>query len=88
MKGYTVFNIEQIDGLPERYYARPASRIETVLRIEHTESFFAANGAAVHHSGNQACYIPSVDHIRMPPIGGSATPRAITPPSPMRPIMP
>jgi hypothetical protein len=23
MKGYTVFNVEQIDGLPERFYAKP-----------------------------------------------------------------
>ena len=24
MKGYTVFNVEQIDGLPERYHVKPA----------------------------------------------------------------
>jgi antirestriction protein ArdC len=24
MKGYSVFNCEQIDGLPEHYYARPS----------------------------------------------------------------
>jgi antirestriction protein ArdC len=30
MKGYTVFNVEQIDGLPERFYARSAPRTETV----------------------------------------------------------
>ncbi len=24
MKGYTVFNIEQVDGLPVHYYAQPA----------------------------------------------------------------
>ena len=26
MKGYTVFNVEQIDGLPEHYYAKPQPR--------------------------------------------------------------
>src|SRR6202051_1218882 len=34
MKGYTVFNVEQIEGLPEHYYARPAPRTETVQRIK------------------------------------------------------
>jgi antirestriction protein ArdC len=68
MKGYTVFNVEQIDGLPEHFYARPAPRTETVQRIERAELFFAATGATIRHGGNQACYISSVDHIRMPPI--------------------
>ena len=26
LKGYTVFNVEQIEGLPEHYYARPEPR--------------------------------------------------------------
>ena len=26
MKGYTAFNVEQIDGLPEHYYAKPAPK--------------------------------------------------------------
>src|SRR3984957_1515505 len=40
MKGYTVFNVEQIDGLPEHYYAKPAPRGEIVQRIPHAEKFF------------------------------------------------
>src|SRR6202451_3205701 len=42
MKGYTVFNVEQIEGLPEHYYGKPAPRGETVQRIERAESFFGA----------------------------------------------
>src|SRR5580658_7598687 len=38
-KGYTVFNTEQIEGLPEHYYPKPAPRISTVRRIERAESF-------------------------------------------------
>ena len=34
LKGYTVFNVEQIDGLPEHYYAKPAPRIDTIERAE------------------------------------------------------
>jgi antirestriction protein ArdC len=29
MKGYTVFNVEQIDGLPEHFYGKPQARTET-----------------------------------------------------------
>jgi antirestriction protein ArdC len=66
MKGYTVFNVEQIDGLPEHYYAKPDIQINSVQRISHAEDFFAATGANVVHGGSRACYIPSTDNIHMP----------------------
>ena len=28
MKGYTVFNVEQIDSLPDHYYARPEPKFD------------------------------------------------------------
>jgi antirestriction protein ArdC len=68
MKGYSVFNVEQIDGLPERFYAKAEPRGETVQRIERVESFFAATGAVVRHGGNRAYYSISTDHVQMPPI--------------------
>jgi len=68
MKGYTVFNVEQIDSLPEHYYAKPAPRTETVQRIEHAEAFFAATGATVRHGGTMAFYSITHDHVQMPPI--------------------
>jgi antirestriction protein ArdC len=68
MKGYTVFNVEQIDGLPEHYYGKPAPRTETVQRIERAESFFAATGATIRHGGNMAFYSVTHDHVQMPPI--------------------
>jgi antirestriction protein ArdC len=66
MKGYTVFNVEQIDGLPEQYYPKPAPRMETVPLIDRAEAFFTAIGANVVHGGSRACYIPSTDTIHMP----------------------
>jgi antirestriction protein ArdC len=66
MKGYTVFNVEQIDGLPEHFYAKPVPPTQTVPRIERVEAFFAATGANVVHGGSRACYIPSTDNIHMP----------------------
>ncbi len=66
MKGYTVFNVEQIDGLPEQYYAKPEPRIDSVQRNERAEEFFAATGANVVHGGSKACYVPRTDNIHMP----------------------
>jgi len=67
LKGYTVFNAEQIDGLPAHYYAPPAPRSEMVVRIAHAEAFFAATGAAINHGGTCAFYRPATDSIQMPP---------------------
>ena len=66
MKGYTVFNVEQIDGLPAHYYAKtePGS---PVIRIEHADAFFAATGATIQHGGNRAFYAPARDFVQMPP---------------------
>lgn len=66
MKGYTVFNVEQIEGLPEHYYGKPPARTDSVQRIERAEAFFAATGATVVHGGSRACYVPSTDNIHMP----------------------
>ena len=66
MKGYTVFNVEQIDGLPEHFYGKREPRTDSVQRIAHAESFFAATGANVVHGGSRACYVPSTDNIHMP----------------------
>lgn len=68
MKGYTVFNVEQIKGLPEHYYPKPAPRSETVQRIGRAEAFFAATRAVIRHSGTQAYYSISSDHVQMPPL--------------------
>jgi antirestriction protein ArdC len=68
LKGYTVFNVEQIEGLPAHYYPTPEPLPETVARNAHAEAFFAATGARVMHGGNIACYVRGADFIRMPPI--------------------
>jgi len=67
LKGYTVFCVDQIEGLPERFYARAEPRLDPVQRIEKADSFFAATGADIRHGGNQAYYSVSRDHVQMPP---------------------
>lgn len=66
MKGYTVFNVEQVEGLPDHFYSK-AETPRKVERIPQAEAFFAATGATVHHGGNRAFYAPSSDVVQMPP---------------------
>jgi antirestriction protein ArdC len=68
MKGYTVFNVEQIDELTSHYYAKPAPPTPAIQRIERVEGFFAATRADICHGGDRACYIAGTDHIQMPPL--------------------
>jgi antirestriction protein ArdC len=67
MKGYTVFNVEQIDGLPEHYYAKPAPRIDTIERIDRAEGFFAGTRAIIRHGGTMAYYNVTQDFVQLPP---------------------
>ncbi len=67
MKGYTVFNVEQIEGLPEIYYAKAVPTRDSVARIEHAEKFFGSLGATIRHGGNRAYYAQELDYVQMPP---------------------
>jgi len=66
MKGYTVFNVEQIDGLPEHYYGKPEMQLTPVERISHAEEFFKAAKADVCYRGDRAYYSNDGDYIQMP----------------------
>ena len=71
LKTYTVFNVGQIDSLPEAF-AIPAEAPSPALPgpepIAHAEAFFAATGADIRHGGAQALYAVTADHIGMPPL--------------------
>ncbi|AYD04842.1 zincin-like metallopeptidase domain-containing protein [Neorhizobium sp. NCHU2750] len=67
LKAYSVFNVEQIDGLPDSYHAPVTEVIDPVERIENADRFFENTGATIRHGGNQAYYSPVTDHIQMPP---------------------
>lgn len=62
-RSHTVFNVDQIDGLPQTYYAQAPL---PPLGFDAAEAFFTATGARVVHGGNKACFVPSVDVIKMP----------------------
>lgn len=66
MKGYTVFNADQIDGLPDRYHAT-APVLSDAERSARLDAFFAATGADIRHGGHRAFYAIEPDTIQMPP---------------------
>ncbi|MEO1953059.1 zincin-like metallopeptidase domain-containing protein, partial [Thioclava sp.] len=71
LKSYSVFNAEQIDGLPEEYYGSPAEAARDLGTEADPllDAFFAATGAEIRTSKEpQAYYDPAADHIHMPPI--------------------
>jgi antirestriction protein ArdC len=66
LKAYTVFNVEQIEGLPGHFYARAENTRNPDERIADAESFFAATRADIRHGGDCAYYSPPLDYIQMP----------------------
>ena len=70
LKGYTVFNVEQIDNLPARFMS-PAedASVEPVPVLDHVETFIKGTGAKIAYGGKQACYRPGSDDIQMPDRG-------------------
>jgi antirestriction protein ArdC len=67
LKAYGVFNVGQIEGLPEHYHAPAQPVLDPVERLAHADRFFARTGAVIRHGGARAFYSPSTDHIQMPP---------------------
>lgn len=62
---YRVFNVDQIDGLPERYQQKPYEG-SMPERLESCEAFADATGARIEHGGIRAFYRRNQDSIRMP----------------------
>ena len=67
MKGYTVFNVEQVDGLPAHYYAQALNPLPLSERIDNADRFMTNTAATIHHGGNRAFYAPAQDAIQLPP---------------------
>lgn len=76
LRSYTVFNVEQIEGLPEHYYLKPEPVTEPLKRIAHADAFFAATRADIRHGGGQAYYSGSSDHVQMPCFESFRSPEA------------
>ncbi|WP_421937618.1 ArdC family protein [Phenylobacterium sp.] len=76
LKAYTVFNVEQVEGLPAHFHAVAQPKLDAVQRIDHAETFFAGIGAEIRHGGDQAYYALHPDYVQMPPFECFADPEA------------
>jgi antirestriction protein ArdC len=68
LKQYTVFNVEQIEGLPPESYPQPPAPRPQKERIDDADAFIRATGAKVEHRGDRAFYSKAEDRIQMPPL--------------------
>jgi len=66
LKAYAVFNIEQIDGLPQSFAPAPVDSLPQSARVAQAETFFQTLGARIVHAGDEAYYAPGPDRIQMP----------------------
>jgi antirestriction protein ArdC len=66
MKGYTVFNAEQIDGLPGHFYATVPPLNKDINRLDTVEAFLACTKITIRHGGNRAFYSLDRDIVQMP----------------------
>lgn len=76
LKAYTVFNIEQIDGLPDRYQVKPPVIVNPDQRIAEVEAFFVDAGVAICHGGDRAFYAPGPDFVQMPEFAAFRDPQS------------
>lgn len=66
LKRFTLFNVEQCEGLPADAYTGAAPLPEAEI-IPQAERLIEATGADFRVGGTKAFYVPSEDFIRVPP---------------------
>ena len=66
LKRFTVFNIDQCEGLPESV-ATSASAVPEGLILPRVEALIGSTGADLRIGGNRAYYDVVADYIRVPP---------------------
>lgn len=74
IQSYNVFNAEQCEGLPDKFYPKPPkvdkSKDGKLKRIKAAEKIWDgyADKPKLIEEGDRACYIPSLDTIHVPPL--------------------
>ncbi len=64
LRSFTVFNVQQIDGLPEKYTLANKPQLDDFSDNEEAEMYLGK--AVIEHGKSKACFIPSADVIYMP----------------------
>jgi antirestriction protein ArdC len=73
LKRFTVFNVEQCEGLPAHITPPPIIYPETEKHPE-AEALISGSGATIREAGGEAFYHLGEDFIRLPPRGSFLTP--------------
>lgn len=78
---YSVFNVEQCDGLPvvapEPVAAVPEPVVfSPIEQAERLAAAYLAHGPSLAHGGDRACYSPALDHVQMPDREAFVSPEA------------
>lgn len=66
LKRFTVFNVDQCEGLPEALTRLPDLPAERET-IPHAEALIASTGADFRIGGSEAFYSPDADFVQVPP---------------------
>lgn len=66
LKRFTVFNVDQCDGLPEDIAANPP-RVEIDLILPRAQALIEASGIDFRIGGSKAFYHPTHDFVQVPP---------------------
>jgi antirestriction protein ArdC len=74
LRSFVVFNVAQIDNLPERL--NPPPRPATWSPCSEAERVFQNSGAVIQHGGSMAFYSPLDDRIQLPPKGAFSEPES------------
>lgn len=64
-KTYGVFNLDQLEGVPDEWIEKPVER-EDLQRQGPAADYALATGASFIYGGELACYAPIPDNIRLP----------------------
>ena len=69
LRASAVFNVEQIDGLPDRFYRsyREIVPINPGRRLDRAEEFFRDLKVDITHKGDDAYYVLAEDRVYVPP---------------------
>lgn len=74
LRSYNVFNVAQIDGLPERFYGLPVKPVtveekqaQEIARNAAVDAYVENTKAVIEHHGDRAFFTPAFDKIVLPP---------------------
>jgi len=68
LRAFTVFNVDQVDGLPEHLTPEPLEP-GSWEPLDAADHILEQSGALFRHGGSKAFYAPDADLIQMPPQG-------------------